>query len=89
MAQDVAGSLFTSMHRQIKIEGRSLPKTDMEGTGSVSGLQARRTRAPTRAARHVSLQARGKPAQQATRPAPLLRSARRLHSGCDRSPKRA
>lgn len=37
---DVAGSLFTSLHRHVKIEGRQLPKQDMEGTGSVSAASS-------------------------------------------------
>ncbi len=31
---DVAGSLFTSLHRHIKIEGKAVP-VEVEGTGSV------------------------------------------------------
>jgi hypothetical protein len=44
---DVAGALFTSLHRHIKIEGRQMPLQDMEGTGSVSagaGGRGRRRR---------------------------------------------
>lgn len=31
---DVAGSLFTSLHRHVKIEGQLPPRQDMQGTGS-------------------------------------------------------
>jgi hypothetical protein len=43
---DVAGSLFTSLHRHIKIEGRQMPRQDMEGTGSVSLSAATRRSCP-------------------------------------------
>lgn len=32
---DIAGSLFTSLHRHVKIEGVELPPADTTGTGSV------------------------------------------------------
>jgi hypothetical protein len=38
---DVAGSLFTSDHRRIKIEGRPPLSADERGTGSVRFLSAR------------------------------------------------
>jgi hypothetical protein len=31
---DVAGSLFTSLHRHVRIEGKAVP-VEVEGTGSV------------------------------------------------------
>lgn len=38
MKMDVAGSLFTSMHRKVKIKGEKPAAMDLEGTGSVSVL---------------------------------------------------
>jgi hypothetical protein len=38
MKMDVAGSLFTSMHRNVKIKGEEPAAMNLEGTGSVSVL---------------------------------------------------
>jgi hypothetical protein len=35
MNMDVAGSLFTSMYRNVKIKGKAPAAQDPEGTGSV------------------------------------------------------
>jgi hypothetical protein len=40
---DVAGALFTSIHRHRKIENRVEPKLEVEGTGSVSAGARQRT----------------------------------------------
>jgi len=44
LRMDVAGSLFTSMHRNVKIKGEAPAAQNLDGTGSVS-----------KAARHVEL----------------------------------
>jgi hypothetical protein len=36
LKMDVAGSLFTSMHRNVKIKGQPPAAQNLEGTGSVS-----------------------------------------------------
>lgn len=36
MTADVAGTLFTSTYRNVKLAGKAPPATDLRGTGSVS-----------------------------------------------------
>jgi hypothetical protein len=40
LKRDVAGSLFTSMHRNVKIKGQPPAAQNLEGTGSVSAALA-------------------------------------------------
>ena len=37
---DVAGALFTSTYRNVKLAGKAPPPVNLEGTGTVSGMPA-------------------------------------------------
>lgn len=39
LRMDVAGSLFTSMYRNVKIKGQAPAAQNLEGTGSVSSAR--------------------------------------------------